>query len=146
MMENGLSGDLGSIDFIWEARNETASLRRRYLAINQQILFCVIMIAILLRNTYRAGYVVFVYSRKLAPWCCLVTNLVGALLFLFISLPSTALGILSCYTLAWALITGVVVSSAVVNIVLFERAYLACNRPIWFLVLGIILRSTRVLS
>ncbi|KAI9597997.1 hypothetical protein BDF19DRAFT_261752 [Syncephalis fuscata] len=139
MIKNDLSGDLGSIDFVWEARDEIDSLRRRYLAINYQILFGVIMVFILLRNTYRAGYVVFAYSRKLAPWCCLAMNLVGVLLSVFISIPSIALGIASCNTLAWAVIAGVTISSAITNAVLFERAYLACNRPMWFLILGIIM-------
>ncbi|KAI9598075.1 hypothetical protein BDF19DRAFT_433394 [Syncephalis fuscata] len=99
--------DLGSIDFVWKARNETASLRQRYLAVNYQLLFGVI-------KYLWAVYVVTTYSRKLAPWCCLAINLSGVLLAVFISLPSIALGITSCHTLAWIIVVGVAISSIIV--------------------------------
>ncbi|KAI9597996.1 hypothetical protein BDF19DRAFT_463347 [Syncephalis fuscata] len=139
MTQDSLSGGLGSTDFVWMARNETASLRRRYLAINYQILFAIIAAVIFLRNTYRAIYIVANYPHKIAPWCCLVINLVGVLLSVFITLPSIALGIASCNTLGWAIIAGVTISSSVTNVILFERAYLAYNRPMWFLILGAIM-------
>ncbi|KAI9598072.1 hypothetical protein BDF19DRAFT_494121 [Syncephalis fuscata] len=141
MTQDSLSGDLGGVDFVWGARNETASLRRRYLAINCQILFAMLMAIIFLRNTYRAVYVIATYPRKIAPLCCLSTNLFGAFSAIIIAIPSVALNVFSCYTLCWTLAIGLMVSAASVNTILFERAYLACNRLKWFLVLSIIMIS-----
>ncbi|KAI8055037.1 hypothetical protein BDF22DRAFT_653975 [Syncephalis plumigaleata] len=112
MNEIEVSNSLNGFEFLWEVRNEIVPLRTRYRTARFQLACATLVSIIFLYNTWHSILVAYRYPRFDGP---------------------------SCNTTGWSIVAGVVLSTMAANVVLFERAYIACRRAKWLLVSGLFL-------
>ncbi|KAI9591920.1 hypothetical protein BDF19DRAFT_468479 [Syncephalis fuscata] len=75
--------------------------------------------------------------RKIGPWCCIIIASSGVLAFIApITFGVTTVP--SCSTGLQHALAGLTISTMAINVILFERAYLAHQRSPWVLIAGII--------
>ncbi|KAI9595000.1 hypothetical protein BDF19DRAFT_88960 [Syncephalis fuscata] len=138
MVHNDTTGDINISEYIWQMHDDKTNLQRRYVNFNYLLVLIVTMAVIFIRNTIGVGIIAIKYPYKLAPWCCFFANISGAIIAVGISTPAFFAHGPSCNTLVWAVVAVLPFSSTLINIMLFERAYLAFRRSLWFLLLGIL--------
>ncbi|KAI8052859.1 hypothetical protein BDF22DRAFT_490429 [Syncephalis plumigaleata] len=136
---DNVDGRRSMINYIWEARDDSDLLRQRYSASNLQMVLCYFIGYIFARNAICVGKIVVRYPRRLAPWCSFCANSVSFLSYASAGAPFWLTENATCSTFAWATLFAITISSMICNLMLFERAYFACQRNIWFTILGVIL-------
>ncbi|RKP23909.1 hypothetical protein SYNPS1DRAFT_24012, partial [Syncephalis pseudoplumigaleata] len=139
MYSDDVDGHQSMIDFIWQARDNEPAFRQRYVTVGTHLIPCYIIAYVFARNSICVGKIIAKYPYKLAPWCCFCANLVGFLCFAAFGAPLWLSTDGICASYAWAIVVSISISGTLGNIMLFERAYVACQRSIWFILLGIVL-------
>ncbi|KAI9592817.1 hypothetical protein BDF19DRAFT_196893 [Syncephalis fuscata] len=111
-----------------------------------QLIFSVFLTAAVFKNICHITPLLIQYPYKLAGWYCMIVMLMefistGGIIILH-HLPRG----LSCKVVIWSALILVLVANFALNMVVLERAYLACQRNQKVLIAGLILNAAPVIA
>ncbi|KAI8057071.1 hypothetical protein BDF22DRAFT_669348 [Syncephalis plumigaleata] len=137
MRTKAYDSDMNGYQYLMESYNDVNVFRRRLQGLYFQYILLFFTFFIFARNFYQALQIIIKEPRKLASWCCIGMTFPGV-----VSLASNAFfdsdfG-LSCYTLVWSIIGSITISTFAINLLIFERAYLAHRRNKWLLGVSVV--------